>query len=254
MEGAKNDIKTAQRAAPAERRRGRRLTLDEMLAIAAHFQRRGDAVGRQAHAVFTVLVGLQSRGNEVLDGGLRIGDVVFGTDALEAGTVLSKTHQTETTMQPKAAIHGRAEHAILCASRALRHHWMCDSSWEPAWGADSVRRQWPAFGTLDRLRRITATPLKMTTFMNNLLKPAMHAIGIEPGNVDAHVGRYAGENYHEITLGLSWELTEVLGGWSPTSTLGNHYADKSANELAALGAKAFAERNPGAVRCCTSPP
>lgn len=157
-EGAKNDIKTVQRAAPSERKKGRRLTLDEMLLIAEYFQRRGDAVGRQALAVFTVLVGLQSRGNEVLDGGLRIGDVVFGADALEAGTVLSKTHQTETTMQPKAAIHGRVEHAILCSSRALRHHWTSDSTWEPAWAADPIRRQWPAFGTLNRQGRLTSTP------------------------------------------------------------------------------------------------
>ena len=250
------DITTLTRCAPATRRAARRLDTDELIKAATLAASDDTPHGRQLLAVFTLLVGFQSRGVEILDGGLQYGDLELAPVGVLAAAVLDKTRQTVLRPRPKAAIHVSAAHAVLCASRALRRHLELDSGWVPAWSSDPARRAWPVFGTLKRCGatgayRVSATALPIRTAMAAIKALLVRAGVSDLDNLDAHFGRHAGTNFHQLELGLGGDLTEGLGGWAPHTVRGRFYMDLSAGEIGRVGARDWAAANPGTARCCS---
>ena len=251
----KLDIVSLEKAAPATREPTVTLALEALLAGVRAALADGTAQGRQAAALFAVLVGLQARGDEVFGAGtLTFEDVTFELNGLCVQLFLDKAAKRFLRPRPKAAVHWPRALADLCAARALRAHLRADSDWSPAWADDAVRRRWPVFSVLKRRGAAggwtwSSEPLSATAAKAIIVDYLGHAGVVVPG-LDIHFGRPTGSDLLEFEARLVPDMVEALGGWAPTTTLSEFYQRHTAPRLAALAMDMVRERHPAGFRMC----
>ena len=204
---------------------------------------------RQTWALTASAVGLQMRGSEW--GGkqspLRLRDVSFSRVGMSASIVFSKTSKRTVSGQQRFAPHLPKAMGWLCASKAVQSYFDAVSDWEPTWGTDAARGNFPLFCVLRR-GRATAEPMTVRAGMAQI-NGALHRIGIAP--VGAHFGRHSGANLYLAELGWDRSLNGVdadqlrhqIGGWRGPGVMHRHYQRLGAAYLSTQVKRAMAGTN-----------
>ena len=249
------DITALQLHAPAQRDSTPTLSCLQLVAAVRVAKAEGTAHGRLAAVLLTLLPGLQARGTEVFgDGVLTFRDIAFDKYGLLVEGYLDKSAQREIRVRPKAALHFPIELHELCASKALREHFVGDSTWDSSWANDPVRKFFPVLSQLKRCSTsgrwtCSSTPLTSTD-AKALLLHYLALAGVPDVGLDIHFGRPSGTELYEYELRLCYDMIEALGGWAPTTTLSTFYQKHSPARMAQLAAEMVRDRFPAGVAMC----
>ena len=203
---------------------------------------------REARALFTMLVGFQARGVEVVERA-RVGDVAVEAEALVLSVVGHKG-RAAIDVQLRVAPHFiDPAWADMCASAAwLAHAADRFQGYGPHTHTDAATRDAPLF-----LAPGTAQPLG-NAGARRLLEPYFAAAG-GPSPWDMHFGRFCGTFIYDQEMFLSVDDINVMGGWAAgAAALGTVYRNVRRSEAVAryIARKIAAARaaGDGTRACC----
>ncbi len=190
---------------------------------------------RLCSALVKMMVGMQARATELLDGALWAGDLVFHAYGVLVSSVLNKCRKA--TLDPVARVAPRLpEHFKLHdPMESLHKHLFLDAGW--ARGAPAHNK--PVF--LQPVRaasgawELSDAPLTAEAGRSIIIKYLnLAGVAHDPKmfSFSMHFGRAAGFNMLHNTLMVERNLCAAAGGWRHGDVLDKHYHVRSPLELA----------------------
>jgi hypothetical protein len=211
------------------------LSLEQLERLYRHLAALDCVEARLCAALVKMMVGMQARASELLDGALWAGDIVFHAYGVLINSVLNKCRKN--TLDPVARVAPRLpEHlAVHDPMEALHAHLFRDAGW--AAGAQPHNRpvfQRPILGA-DGKWALSGEALSRDAGRDIILKHLRLAgVAHDPAvfSFTLHFGRAAGFNLLHNTLMVDRELCAAAGGWRHGDVLDKHYQVRSPLELA----------------------
>jgi hypothetical protein len=190
---------------------------------------------RLCAALVKMMVGMQARATELLDGALWAGDVVFHCYGVLISSVLNKCRKA--TLDPVARVAPRLpehlkQHDPL---EALHRHLHRDAGW--ASGMPPHNKPVFLLPVLNSAGKweLSSTPLSAGQGREIILK-YLRLAGVphdaEVFSFSLHFGRAAGFNLLHNTLMVERQLCAAAGGWRHGDVIDKHYHTPSPLELA----------------------
>ena len=211
------------------------LSLDQLSTLYDHLDSLDCVEARLCSALVKMMVAMQARASELLDGNLWAGDLVFHQYGVLISSVLNKCRKVSldgtARVAPRLPQH-LAQHDPL---NSLHKHLMFDAGWNLAFPADNkIVFLTPIMGPGGKWK-LSNTPLSADAGRGIILKHLKLAGVAHSTNLfsfSMHFGRGAGFNLLHNSLMIDRQLCAAAGGWRHGDVIDLHYHKRSPLELA----------------------